>query len=137
MGSRRPQRLHDGVLAALPEMRAGVAGLLDLFRQPDVRDDREAELNEVRRRVRKRAQLVETGPRRTAHPLVDQLSAQTAAARLGTDHQRTDLADSAAQGRQFGATDDPTLVDGDDEAIGVQRDLTELTRQQMALVPML
>ncbi len=58
------EAMNDGVLAALPELRARVAVGHDLLRQPDVRHDREAQVHEVGGRVREGAQLLEAGGRR-------------------------------------------------------------------------
>ena len=59
----RDERQHHRVLAAVAELRAGAAVGHDLLRQPDVRHDREAQLDEVCRRVRERAQRLEAGDR--------------------------------------------------------------------------
>ena len=95
------------VLAAAPEVRAGVAVGHDLLWQPDVRHDREPEVHEVGRRVGEGAQLLEACHGRAAHQLVDELPARAPRLRASwlTTSERTSL-DVAAERRQLGAGDD-------------------------------
>src|SRR5881394_1555011 len=86
---RAIQRAHDGVLPAAAELAARVAVGDDLLRDPLVRDDRKPEVNEIRRRVRERAQLLEARGGCARDQLVDDPPAETKRARLATDNHRS------------------------------------------------
>ena len=134
LGRAGIERQHHRVLAALPEQRALHAVGEDLLGQPEVRHDREAHLDEVARRVRERAELVEAFAPRAPPQLVDEHRADAAAAGLRVDGQRAHLGDLRAERRQLGAADDRPAAHRDDESRGVQRELVERPRQQMAFV---
>src|SRR5437762_8346330 len=87
------ERPHDGVLSALPEPAAGVAVGHDLLGQPGVRNDGEAEMDEVAGRMGESAQLVEAGGGRAAHQFVDDPPADTEASRLAADNHRSHFRD--------------------------------------------
>src|SRR5262245_18700913 len=65
------ERANHRVLPAAPELAARVAVGDDLLREPRVRHDREPEVDEVRRRMREGAELVEPGNHRAAYEFVD------------------------------------------------------------------
>ena len=89
---------HDHrVLAARAEERALDAVGRELLEQPGVRNDRESHLDEIRRRVRERAQLFEAFAPRAPPQLVDDHRADALPALARVDRQRADLRDLRAE----------------------------------------
>src|SRR5689334_3741401 len=123
---------HHRVLSAAAELAAGLAVGGDLLGNPRVRHDRKPEVNEVRRRVREGAQLLEPCDRGAPYQLVDDASADATAACFTADGKRTDFRDGTAEGRQFCARNDFVILHRDDEAVRVDADLVELARKQVA-----
>ena len=82
--SRAGETEHDRVLAALAKLRAGTTIGLDFLRQPGVRNQREPELDEIRRGMRERAELVEACGGCASNQLVDQTTSGAAGARVYT-----------------------------------------------------
>jgi hypothetical protein len=83
--------------------------------------------------VRERAELLEPFAAGPAAQLVDNRDADAAAARLPVDGERAHFGDLRAERRELRAPDDPAPLDGDDEASGPYRQLTERARQEVAL----
>src|SRR5439155_6794426 len=109
----------------------------DLLGQPGVRNDGEAEMDEVAGRMGESAQLVEAGGGRAAHQLVDDPPADTEASRLAADNHRSHFRDRTAQRREFGAREHLVVLEGNDETVGVDEDFSQLARQEMSLGKML
>src|SRR5262249_45772240 len=128
------ERDDHRVLPALPELRALHAVCEDLLGQPQMRDDREAHVDEVARRVRERAQLLEALAARPAPQFVDDRDADACTARLRVDGERSHLGHVRTERGQLGAADDLPRPDGDDEAIRANRELAERSRQQVPLL---
>src|SRR5919204_3090912 len=101
--TRPLQRTDDRVLSAAPELSACMAVDDDLLRQPGVWHEREAEVDEVTRRMRERAKLLETRSRRAPHELSDDSLPEAAAARFTRDDHRPYFRDGPAEGSQLGA----------------------------------
>jgi len=126
---------HDHrVLTALPELRTLHAVGIDFFRQPEVRHDREAHVNEIAghvvnahsfskpsRRARRRSSSTIITPTRL--PRADPSTAS----------ERTS-ATCGLSGASSAAADDLARSDGDDELIRAHRELAERPRQQMTFL---
>ena len=97
-------------------------------------DDRESHLDEIRRRVRERAQLLESFAQRAPPQLVDDQRADAFPAFARIDRQRADFGDVGAQRRELGAADDAASARRDDESRGVNRQLAERARQEVTLL---
>jgi hypothetical protein len=78
---------RHGVLAALAEQSARRAVMGNLFRYPDVRDEREAESHEVRRFVRERAERLEPLTRCCHGDVRDKLPADSSSSKRFMDDE--------------------------------------------------
>jgi hypothetical protein len=128
--ARPIERPHDGVLSALPELAAGVAVGHDLLGQPGVRNDREAEMDEVAGRMGEGAQLVEAAPPR-GESVHRHAAADAQAACLAAHDHGSHFGNRSAERRQLRERHDFVVMDRDDEAIDVDEDFAQRARKQM------
>jgi hypothetical protein len=109
----------------------------DLFRQPHVRHDREAEAHEVGRVVCEGAERREAAADGARGKLGDERGADLPAAGSLVHDERAHLGDRRAQRRELGAGNYPSAGLGDEKARGVRLDVRERTGQQVARLEVL
>jgi hypothetical protein len=126
------ERVDDRVLSAPPELTAGPAIGDDLLGYPGVRHDREAEMHEIRGRMRKRTQLLESGDRRAVEQFIHDALTDATTSRLACDHQGAHLRDRMTKRSQLRARHDFIIVHGDEESIEVHEDFFKLAWKQVA-----
>lgn len=88
---------------------------------------------EIERRVREGAHLVETPTPGTSPQLTNQAPANATAAATGGDHKRPDLDEGAAERSEFRASNDSTAHSRYEKAVRVIGDLRKRSRQQATL----
>jgi hypothetical protein len=132
-----PEGPHHCVLAAASEVWTTVAVGHDLLGQPYMGNDGKAVVDEVRRRVRKRAQFLESAARRALNEELDDLSAYAKAPHVTADNQRSYFGDAVAERGQFTATDHSIVLDGNEETMRVRPDFLEVARQEVPIVEIL
>src|SRR5829696_7492885 len=125
------QRESDRVLAAVAELAAADAVERDLLWHPLVRNDREAETDEVRRLVRERRQRHIAELSRPIRKRGDQRNPGTLPAGRLVDDEGADLRHLRTQRGQFAAADDVDVGDCHDKAVGVPLDVFERGRKQV------
>src|SRR2546425_5939079 len=92
--------------------------------------------------MRERAQRPKTRARRPRDELIDNPAPEAQTASVMADNERAHFGNLAAQWRELCASEDAIAVGfrsarDDDEAVGTQRDLAEVTGQQMTFLPVL
>src|SRR5439155_24281284 len=87
-----------------------------------------------RRRVRERAELLEPLAARTPAELLDDLSADAGAARRWIDRQRPHFGHRRAERRKVGAPDNLLPPDRDRESLGVDHEVAQGPRKQVAFL---
>src|SRR5439155_23285863 len=122
------------VLAAPAELWTLEAVGEHLLEQPCVRHDREAHLDEVAGRMRERAELLEAFAARAAAELLDDPRAHAGPTSRCIDRQRSYFGHRRTERRELGAADDRAAFDGNREALGMDAELPERSRQQVAFL---
>ena len=82
----------------------------DLLRHPDVRNDREAHTDEVRRLMGKRAQRREPAGRSRSGDLGHELRSDVAAPERFRNNEGTDFGDLGAERRELSAEEEATVA---------------------------
>src|SRR4029453_1461 len=98
----------QGELLATSEQRAVPAIGGQFLREPRVRNDREAQVHEIRRLMGEYTELIESVGTRAPAELFDDMPAEALPAALFADDERANLGASAAQRRELAAGDDGT-----------------------------
>jgi hypothetical protein len=133
-GRTRAGKVHQHAeLPAPAELRTRAAVRRDFFGEPRVRNDREAEPDEIAGLVGERAEPRDAEALRSRLELGEDLLAEATAARRPLDHERADFRDVASDRRELAARHNPIAGDRHDESFRESTHIAQRPRQQMSL----